>query len=184
MIYLPSPSGTPLRQCEILSDLYVSRLALESVAPGSATQVVPIHHPFAIILSQDCDLDIDYKARFGDSVIEDKLLPSVLFCEVTTADNLRSGNGINSELWRRIVKNNDERYQYLRSITAEQDALTQGLPALGADFKRYFTVPTDEVYEQLKHRAKRRCLMESPYLEHLSNRFCHFQMRVAVLEPH
>lgn len=186
MKYLPSPSAAALRQCEILSDLYLYTLAPESFAPGSNPPLVlPIHHPFVIILSQDCDLELDYMARTQSSPVgEDKLLPSVLFCEMTTAESLAGRNNMNSTIWQKIRQNKDERYQFLEKVPAEQDAIHKGLPELGIDFKRYFTVPTAEVYARLQSQTKRRSIMYSPYLEHVSTRFCYFQMRIALPQDH
>jgi hypothetical protein len=39
------------------------------------------------------------------------------------------------------------------------------------DFKRYFSLPTEEVYYRIDSEAKRRCRLVSPYAEHLSTRF-------------
>lgn len=184
MKYQRSPADQPLRQCEILTDLYVHSLSLDSVPPGSETLVLPTHHPYAIILSQDCDLEQDYRTRFGQRVKDDKLLPTIIFCEVTTAESLFQRGGIDARIWERIKKNKDERYQFIEAVPAEHDALAQGLPELGIDFKRYFTLATAEVYERLKYQARRRTIMNSPYLEHLSTRFCYFQMRIALPEDH
>jgi len=55
-------------------------------------------------------------------------------------------------------------------------------PELGIDFKRYFTLPTAEVYYQIQRQAARRCCLRSPYLEHLSTRFHAYQQRLALPE--
>ncbi len=182
-LYAPSQGG-PLRQGEILSDLIETRLV--SVGKGQAPQVDLVTHPFALILSQDCDLDLDFQARNSPETIShpvDKLLPSVLFCEATTATDLRSHLS-DSQLWRQITQNKNERYQYLRGVAAEVDALMTGTPDLGADFKRYFAISTEHVYLQLQGPAKRRSRLQSPYLEHLSSRFAYYLSRVALPEEH
>lgn len=182
-IYLPSPPKGPLRQGEILSD--IKQPILRSGSPGSEEIVVDfIEHPYAIVVSQDCDLDWDYKARHKEAK-ENKLMPSVLFCEVTTADNLRHGGSIDSGIWKRIRINKDERYHFLQTIPPEEDALLQGVPELGIDFKRYFTLCTDYVYGALtSSTAQRRCRLISPYLEHLSTRFAYYQFRIALPSDH
>ena len=39
-----------------------------------------------------------------------------------------------------------------------------GIPELGVDFKRYFTIPTDEIYKRIeKGEVRRRCVLMSPY---------------------
>jgi hypothetical protein len=185
-IYLPSPSEGPLRQGEIISGLVQARLDLDSVESGVPPLVNFVTHPFAVIVSQDCDLEQDYKARNSlDDIKADKILPSILFCEVNTAEDIcRSGGVTGSSNRSQFSINKLERYQYLQKVGPLEDALHEGLPELGIDFKRYFTIPADEVYKRIATTAKRRCFMNSPYLEHLSSRFCYFQMRIALPEEH
>ena len=134
-------------------------------------------------MTQDCDLDWDYKARQKGSE-QQKLIPSVLFCEVATAEEL-FGRIRNSKIWEKVQQNKDERYQFLQQVSPEDDALGEGLPELGIDFKRYFTIPTGEVYLRLQNpEIRRRCKLNVPYRDHLSTRFCYFQMRVALPAEH
>lgn len=77
-----------------------------------------------------------------------------------------------------------ERYQVLEEVPAEKDLLGEGVPSLGLDFKRIFTVPTDEIYRRIElNHARRRFHLTSPYLEHLISRFTHYQGRVALPSP-
>jgi hypothetical protein len=181
-VYARSGSAE-LCQGEILSDLVQTQLEIASVGVDAPVRVSQKHHPFAIILSQGCDLDLDFKARAGH-VKEDKLLPHVLFCEVFTAAELKGSGGMNSQIWGRVQKNKDERYQFLQKVEPIYDAIGLGLPEIGIDFKRYFTIPTDEVYVQLNKTARRRCRLLSPFLEHLSTRFAHYLCRVALPFEH
>jgi hypothetical protein len=139
-------------------------------------------HPLAVILSQDCDLLWDYEERNKERPDAFRLLPNILFCEVQIANSLKGTNGIASDIWRRVKNNKDERYHYLTSISLEQDSIQQGFDDLAIDFKRYFTIRTDEVYAQLNMEARRRSHLLSPFCEHLSDRFAHFQQRIALPE--
>jgi len=181
-IYEPSTIEGLLRQGEILCNLIQLKLNLDTLGTSEA-KFTPLVHPFAIIASQDCDLDWDYKSRTTDAT--DKLMPNILFCEMTTAELLRRGGDINSGIWGRIKINKDERYQFLEKVDMAEDTLQQGLPELGIDFKRYFTIPADEVYARIaRQEATRRCRLLSPYLEHFSTRFAYYQFRVALPEDH
>jgi hypothetical protein len=63
-IYAPSPNDGTLRQGELLSALIQVRLSLATVVDEpEAPEFETIVHPFAIVVSQDCDLDWDFKAR-------------------------------------------------------------------------------------------------------------------------
>ena len=133
------------------------------------------------VLSQDCDLAQDHAARESGDI--GGAIPSILFCEVETAEQLLS-NIQGRDIKKRIQQNSDERYQFLQRIPVECDALRQGLPELGIDFRRYFTLPAEEVYFQITRDAKRRCHLVSPYLEHISARFTRYLGRVGLPLDH
>ncbi len=182
----PAPAKSSLRQGEILSNIRRFRIdpnTLGTDNPGIQFAL----HDFAIVLTQDCDLEQDFKVRSAGNR-SDKLLPNVLFCNLAKAEDLRgtaATTGISSDMWKRISQNKDERYHFLQAVDGSCDAQQIGLPELGLDFKRYFTLPTDELYHRIDSgEAKRRCILVSPYLEHLSNRFAHFLCRVALPEDH
>lgn len=172
-----------LRQGEILSNVIRIQLDLKFLGMQEH-RVEPVEHGYAVVLTQDCHLEQDFKARQGLNK-PDKLLPNVFFCHVATAQQLRGAAGITTDIWRRISQNKDERYHFLQKIGAVLDALQKGLPELGIDFKHYFTIPTDEIYRRIEMgEAKRRCVLISPYLEHFSSRFAYFLSRVALPEDH
>jgi len=205
--YATSQPNGALRQGEILTSiiqLLPSVMEFESLGLLETTRqdtvalkATPYIHPYVIVVSQDCDLDWDFKARQPnpdkDPKAKNKLVPNVLFCMATEAKELRdrdkdlphgTSKDINATTWNRIQSNSDIRYHFLEKIPKSYDLLGQGLPELAVDFKRYFTVPTDEVYRQLGGVAKRRCKLISPYLEHFALRFYYFQYRVALPEDH
>jgi hypothetical protein len=146
-------------------------------------RVAPKLHPFALILTQGCELEQDFHARRGE-VLEDKQIPAILFCEVVNAVDLRS-RVKKSEHWNLLKSNRDERYHFFQAVEKEFDVEGEGLPELGVDLKRIFTIPTDEVYYRIRcGEARRRCCLQSPYLEHSCHRFANFLSRVALPEPH
>lgn len=174
-----------LRQCEIISNVVRARLSIASV--GDEPSVEFEIHPYALLMTQDCDLEQDFSVR-QKGEINDKVLPSLLFCEVMTAGELlsRSAAGQKKQ-WERlnIPLNKNERFQFLQAVDPPCDAQQIGLEELALDFKRYFTVPSDEMYRRIElGEAKRRCVLNSPYLEHLSSRFGYFMSRVALPEDH
>ena len=183
--YEASPTEpAALRQCEIISGLVQK---IPQFKTGEPPQIDLITHPFSLLISQDCDLDLDYHARFGTSVTnpDAKLLPNILFCMVVTAEQLKGAAGIDSRVWKRVKINKDERYHFLEEVPKNCESLSEGLPELGIDFKRYFTVPTDDVYDQVRTGdLERRCRLLSPYLEHCATRFGFFQSRIALPEDH
>lgn len=190
-IYAPATDGA-LRQGELVCGLQEYRPVASGTQgnpPPNAIQVTRQIHPYAIVISQDCDLEQDFRARKEQTegvgaAGSDKLLPNVIFCEVVEAIALRSQEGLNSALWKRVQTNTHQRYQYLSKVPAEKDRLGSGIPELGIDFKKYFTIPTPLVYEQVRTSIQRRCRLVSPYLEHLSTRFSYYQFRIALPVNH
>lgn len=183
---LPVFAG-PLRQGEILSSVEQFVVHINTQDPEGPVGVRIKRHPFAVVLAQDCDLAQDFKGRSGDSAPEPKLIiPNILLCEVDLAENLKAGGTIapGSDIWKRIVQNKDERFQYLRGVSTDVDALGIGIQPLLVDFKRTFTVSTELLYEQLQKATKRRTVLTSPYLEHLSARYASFISRVALPYDH
>jgi hypothetical protein len=189
-MFARSPGSGAFRQGEILSNVVQVHISLDSVHPEAEEIAVQEKiHPQAIILSQDCDLDWDFKARERGEEgnrLQLKLVPNVLLCEMMAEDTLRGqmrGAGVGgSDLWKRMVQNRDERYHWFPELPADADASSEGLPALVVDFKRVFTVPTDELYSRLRHGLRRRSLLQGLYLQHLSTRFGYYCLRVALPE--
>ena len=183
-IYEPTQRDSAIRQGELITDLIQLVLDTETFhVEEPAFQ--PISHPYALVVSQDCDLDWDYRARNG-TPSANKLLPSILLCEVSIAEGLRGTAEITSNIWNNIRNNKNERYQFLQRVTTEEDAFSEGLPELSVDFKRYFTMPTAELYFRTRQgaEARRRCRLRSPYVEHFSSRFYYFQSRIALPSEH
>ena len=186
-IYHPSSSTGPLRQGEILTEFEQPVV----ISLGEQPKIDIVSHPYVIVLTQDCDLAWDFKARETSSSDDtERTIPAIAFCQVTTAQALRyrdadkSTKEINKKVWELIRTNRAERYHFLEKVESQSDSLGQGLPELGADFKKCFSVETDLVYSHLDPKLQRRCYLLAPYLQHLSTRFHNYHSRVALPEPH
>lgn len=180
-IFSPSIAGA-LRQGEIITDLVQYRRLNDRAEVGQAP-FESHHYSFAVVVSQDCDLDWDFKARQSNPPKASKLLTSILFCEAKPAADVRF-SGISKEMWDKIRQNKDERYQFLQCVPTDRDAFGEGVGELVLDFKRYFGLLAVDAYEQVAGDARRRCCLVSPYLQHLATRFYYFQYRVALPKDH
>lgn len=183
-IFEASVTGS-LREGEILSDLVQALLNVQTLSSPEGAIVELKNHPFAVVVTQDCDVMQDFTVRSENST---ETLPNVLFCEVIAAEDLRGAvkaSGLGSQDWKHLKQNQLERYHYLESAPAAEDAVGNGLPALGVDFKRYFTLPTEEVYFRISSgEAQRRCRLIAPYAQHLRARFFNYHSRVALPRNH
>jgi len=182
VIYILPVTTGPFRQGEILTDVVQRRRSFQSLALEVA-ELEEINHPYCVIATQDCDLEQDHDARHGEAAA-DKMIPNVLLLQAVTAEELIAGLPRGKDILKRVVSNRDDRYQVLEPIETVCDTVGQGLPALGIDFKRCFTVPTDELYAQLSSGARRRTQLNSNYLEHFNQRFTGHLSRVALLREH
>lgn len=185
-IYAPSVVGGALRQGELLSNVVEARIDFETLRQAQDELALEEKvHPLAVVLTQDCDLDWDHTARIETdperkAKLANKALPNILLCEVWFSTDLRGEQGLNNTLWRRIQSNSDERYHILPPVAPEHDLLRARLEELAIDFKRVFTVRTEELYFRLTTEAQRRCCLEGLFKQDLSTRFGCYQIRVAL----
>jgi hypothetical protein len=184
-IYQPSNKNTSLRQGEILTGVIQYNPVVSEVSQEaqelSFEQVI---HPYAIVVTQDCDLDWDYRARQSDKVQPSKLLNSIILCEIAAAREVRDiadKSVMNSGEWNLVKSQRHERFYFFEKIPTECELEQIGLPELTADFKKVFGIDAAVLYRQLELGiTKRRAVLSSPYLEHFSRRYHGFHGRVAL----
>jgi len=180
--YTRSAAGDRLWQGEILENLPQVRLALVSVGGEGDVEIETDPHPLVIVLSQDCDLERDFKEGVGS------VLANVLFCNVFPVDEFRATvretENIRSNEWKPLKQNKNERFQFLHQVKPAEDLKGDGLSELAIDFRQYFTVRTEEVYRRIGQGTIKRCRLSTPYVEHLADRFSYYLARVALPQDH
>jgi hypothetical protein len=186
--FITASAEGAVRQGELLSGV-LEIVPTPEFVTGDGQDLIPVRHDHVVVLSQDCDLDWDYKSRSpaaGNSAASaPKLMASILLCKVDTASDVRSRSGVNRTTWDRIKINKDERYHFLEETLPEYDALGKGLPELCIDFKTYIGIPAAILYHQIAQGlCCKRGRLVSPYLEHLTQRFSAYLSRVALPEDY
>jgi hypothetical protein len=185
-VFVRSPAEGAFHQGEILSDVIQLCALLDSLSPESeGLEFDEVRHPFAVVLTQECDLDWDFKARTvepDESKRQLKISPNVLFCELFPESVIRPRVPKGSEMWKRITNNQDQRYHTITPVPSGLDRAALGLPMLIADFKQVFAVRTDELYHRLGLELRRRTIIQVPWVQDLSNRFSYYFERVALPE--
>lgn len=109
--YEDPPNSGPIRQGEILSNIWELRPAHPTgeIEKEASISVDSLVHPHLLVLTQDCDLIYDYKARFekegnkqsgsGSDRDHPNTVPHILFCELYEEGDIR--NRIQgSDIWR------------------------------------------------------------------------------------
>lgn len=173
------------RQGDIIRDLQIIEWA-EVI--GDSLEVSERRLPYAIILSQECDLEHDFNNRQDaekSKTSTDKYLPSILVCPAYLATEVKAGthlenlglkmNRFGSDQWKRIKQHNEYRYHFLPEDPDNQ------LPELVVDFKHFFTVRREVLYRD-EVRQGYVCSLDDLFREHLSSRFAHYLSRVGLPE--
>lgn len=185
VIYQASDKGSSLRQGEILTGVVQYNPVINEITPElqklQELSFTPILHPYAIVITQDCDLDWDYNARRISNSSSAKLLNSIILCEIDTAEAIRNTDGMNRKEWELVVAHRHERFYFFEKISPECEVEQEGLPELTADFKKVFGIEAATLYRQIELGiVKRRAVLANPYLEHFSRRYHTFHGRVAL----
>ncbi len=139
--------------------------------------------PYAVIMSQDCDLEQDFQYRNSDDKPnQDKILQSILVCPAFLAEEVRAGQHLQSlglkmqiwtkEQWGNIKSNQKERFHYLKESTEHK------LEPLVIDFKRYYAIPPDVLYPSYEKLYK--LSIDTLYREDLSLRFANYLSRIGL----
>lgn len=140
--------------------------------------------PYAIVLSQECDLYQDLQNRSDfQKPTQDKYLHSVLLGPAYVAQRVREGSHLaplkcellNRNRWNSVQQNSDPRYHYLPAAESLQ------VPDLVLDFKHFITAPRGILLD-LKREAYLASLGQL-FRDNLSQRFAHFLARIALPDP-
>lgn len=146
-----------------------------------------IEFPLVIVLTQECDLDLDYKARTGllEKNPQDKMLMSVIVSPLYNAEQVfigkhleeldnRQMQDMNSKIRSPIKINENPRYYFLK-FPAEEN-----MNDLVIDFKHYFSVEIGAL-EKLK-KTNFEFGVNELYREDISQRFVTYLARIRL--PH
>ena len=137
---------------------------------------------FFVVLTQACDLEQDYKNRNEEKETDDKKIQSVLVCPAYLSNKFRKGEHLNEtglkmephnspSSWNIIKNNNNLRYHLLKGN------FSMKVPELIIDFKHYYTIPIEIVYNCKEHYL---CSLDHLFKEDLSQRFAAYLSRVGL----
>ena len=174
------PKGR-ISQCDIFHDVtVVENVKLE----GAEMEIKRITFPYVICLNQDCDLNSDKRDKDNnpngnkncrllhlivaplfvfDSFVEGTHWGEIF--EPVQAINIKKTEG------KKIMNNEDPRYHFLRFNVESK------LPDMVIDFKHFFTISTEQMYDSLSNRV---CSIDELYREKICQRFAFFQSRIGL----
>lgn len=142
-----------------------------------------IRYPLGIVLSQDCDLSLEFELRNSEKSNQDKWLVSVLVAPLYNLEHLLTGDHL-SELGlkmqqshsstegRLLRQNRLPRYHYL-----EFEKEVPIVPSV-IDFKHFFSVAVE--YLQATKAQHYVCTVSHLYREEISRRFAAYLARIGL----
>lgn len=176
-------SSTRVSQGDIIRDVEYVEYVEER---DGIIEVSKIVYPVAIVLSQDCDLEQDYKFRLSkdETLTHDKYLLSVLMAPLYNAEHVYLGEHLsdlqlqmerinkNKTPGEFLRKNDRPRYHYLE--------FPQNIPIVPSviDFKHYFSVNVP-LLERLKATSFV-CSVSPLFREDIAHRFASFLARIGL----
>lgn len=145
--------------------------------------IISITLPYAIVLSQDCDLEQDYNQRQDNaSSTNDKFMQSILVCPAYIAESFKRGEHLKNmglimntwgrDKWKDIKSNQNQRFHYFPNDPANN------MPEIVVDFKQYYTIPRDDIYPL--HKEKYKISIAPLFREDISLRFATYLARIGL----
>jgi hypothetical protein len=147
----------------------------------SIVKVDRVQFPFVVCLNQECDLENDFNQR-TDSIPKDNSLlhlaiaPAFIFDQYLTGNHWgaifqqKPGQRRKDTIVKNIMDNEIPRFHYLKFPDAD-------MPELIIDFKHFFTINRDYIYQQMD---KRLCSIEDLFKEKISQRFSYYISRIGL----
>jgi hypothetical protein len=143
---------------------------------------------FAIVVSQDCDLQWDFNSRAEpqgtEGRSEDKYIKNILFCPLYQYESFIKGEHLTE--WKRRTRvfypkerdrlrtNQEIRFHFFDKCLDFQ------IPELVADFKHFFTIERELFYSKYHNEVHFLCSLNPLFREDLSTRFSNFLARIAL----
>lgn len=178
-----------INQCDIFHDVEYVEYAIEN---EDTIEVSKIHFPYAIVLTQACDLQQDHDAKLRlleeGKGNQDKFLISAIVAPIYNFEDFLQGEhlkqlgmkmvafpGRSKTPTKNVVDNENKRYHYLR--------FDESVPIVESviDFKHYFTVSVN--YLTTIYKTHYVCSVDSLYRELILQRFSNFLSRIGLPEP-
>lgn len=165
-------------------DIFHDVEIVESISQsGKNIEINQLRFPMVICLNQDCDLNNDERDRLKKDKIHNCRLLHLIVAPVFNFNSFLNGihwgdifeaepkQKTSDTTIKKIMNNEIPRYHYL---CFDQEC---GLPDMIIDFKHFFTVSTDYLYQILDKRVR---AVDTLYREKISQRFAYYISRIGL----
>lgn len=146
----------------------------------SIIEVKKIIFPFVVCLNQECDLERDFENTSSEACdnnfLHIAIAPAFIFEQFLNGNHwgrIFSNNKPKKRkdtAIKKIINNETPRYHYLKF--SDQD-----MPELIIDFKHFFTINRDRLYEQIDNRL---CSLAPLFKEKINQRFSYYISRIGL----
>lgn len=171
------PKKTPDRisQGDIFSNIEI----IEKIeVKGNKLVVTKICFPYVVCLNQECDLENDFREtkNKASKLLHLAIAPAFNFEQYLSGTHWggiyeqQQGQKRSDTAIKAIIDNQNPRYHYLKFLENDK-------PELIVDFKHFFTINRNSLYEQLN---KRLYSLDDLFRENLSQRFCNYVSRIGL----
>lgn len=169
-----------IRQGDIFHDINIVERIVDK---EKGIEVQYLHFPMVICLNQDCDLSSDCRDKQKENSNKDCRLLHLIVCPLFNFDSFREGNHWgklfdigerykkDETKTKKIINNEDPRYHFLHFDDNAQ------LPDMIIDFKHFFTVSTEWMYQNIDKRVRS---VNELYREKISQRFAYYLSRIGL----
>ena len=178
-----------VNQGDIFMDVSYSYIDSEDF---ESVEIFEFVFPYAIVVSQSCDVDFMNSFEPGENDMPVKFMPGILMCPLYQQAKIKHGAHLQSlydELERPLDKGSayfptedrkvTDKDQHVRfhalTVQADNGSILIGNAVL--DFKHLFTVPMKYLRN---NRAKRICRIEDIYIDQIVNKLGAFISRIGL----
>jgi hypothetical protein len=168
-------------------DILRNTKIIDYLVKDKTYEIAQIELPYAVIMTQDCDLEQDYNNRRVDvDEKQDKYLQSILICPAYQSEIFKDGKHLEDlypdihltmEKWdsgrfKTILNQNNHRYYFLEQFQNFQ------IPSLVVDFKHYHTISREFLYKIYPDCYL--ATLNQLFREDISQRFSNYLSRIGL----
>lgn len=194
LAHIPKPDAG-INQGDVFTDV---RYAFIDTEKEDSIEIVEYTFPYAVVVSQSCDVCFMDEFERSDEKAPLKFMPSILMCPIYSFDQVKTSDhlsGIYSELGYKYPKEKNyfvgddrkvtQKDQHVRfhwlniSLTnKENDEVTPFISEAVIDFKHVFSIPMKQL--RSIREEQRVCTLNELYIDQIVNKLCAYIARIGL----
>ena len=189
---------TGVNQGDVFRDV---RYAFIDSENDESIEIVEYTFPYAIVVSQSCDVCFMDEFESSEEKVPLKFMPSILMCPIYSMNQLKTSDHL-AEIYREMkytypakpekknylvgddrkvmLKDQHVRFHHL-SISLKEPTDKDGTPFISdavLDFKHVFSLPMKQL--RTMRRLQRVCTLDDLYIDQIVNKMCAYISRIGL----